>query len=178
MPCRIKNYILFLSPQWGKRGKCVCHSVLSGHTDRHLCIHPGRMHSFAFDPASVILHPCIRLSHGVSRRHPWICCFFVGFVCVFMFVWLMITIIGGDFTRSWLSLPLSHGIKVKGGKKSSVPFARLGQWTIYRNYLNLMAQQWITMVSRVFFPSSQVAPKALLDISQGQGQTHGGAGMG
>ena len=29
----------------------------------------------------------------------------------------MITIIGGDFTRSWLSLPLSHGIKVKGGKK-------------------------------------------------------------
>ena len=30
----------------------------------------------------------------------------------------MITIIGGDFTRSWLSLPLSHGIKVKGGKKS------------------------------------------------------------
>jgi len=53
----------------------------------------------------------------------------------------MITIIGGDFTRSWLSLPLSHGIKVKGGKKSSVPFARLGQWTIYRNYLNLMAQQ-------------------------------------
>ena len=26
----------------------------------------------------------------------------------------MITIIGGDFTRSWLSLPLSHGIKVKG----------------------------------------------------------------
>ena len=28
----------------------------------------------------------------------------------------MITIIGGDFTRSWLSLPLSHGIKVKGGK--------------------------------------------------------------
>ena len=37
--------------------------------------------------------------------------FFVGFVCVFL---LMITIIGGDFTRSWLSLPLSHGIKVKG----------------------------------------------------------------
>ena len=31
----------------------------------------------------------------------------------------MITIIGGDFTRSWLSLPLSHGIKVKGGKKST-----------------------------------------------------------
>ena len=30
----------------------------------------------------------------------------------------MITIIGGDFTRSWLSLPLSHGIKVKGGKKN------------------------------------------------------------
>ena len=28
----------------------------------------------------------------------------------------MITIIGGDFTRSWLSLPLSHGIKVKGEK--------------------------------------------------------------
>ena len=75
VPCRIKNYIQFLSPQWGKREKCVCHSVLSGHTDRHLCIHPGRMHSYAFDPASVILHPCIRLSHGVSRRHPWICCF-------------------------------------------------------------------------------------------------------
>ena len=25
--------------------------------------------------------------------------------------------IGGDFTRSWLSLPLSHSTKVKGGKK-------------------------------------------------------------
>ena len=36
----------------------------------------------------------------------WFClCFFK----------LMITIIGGDFTRSWLSLPLSHSIKVKGG---------------------------------------------------------------
>ena len=32
----------------------------------------------------------------------------------------MITIIGGDFTRSWLSLPLSHGIKVKGGKNAIV----------------------------------------------------------
>ena len=32
----------------------------------------------------------------------------------------MITIIGGGFTRSWLSLPLSHGTKVKGGKKSNV----------------------------------------------------------
>jgi len=43
--------------------------------------------------------------------------FFVGFVCDFK---LMITIIGGGFTRSWLSLPLSHGTKVKGGKKSNV----------------------------------------------------------
>ena len=25
----------------------------------------------------------------------------------------------GDFTRSWLSLPLSHGTKVKGGKKKT-----------------------------------------------------------
>jgi len=32
----------------------------------------------------------------------------------------MITIIGGDFTRSWLSLPLSHGIKVKGKKKTTI----------------------------------------------------------
>ena len=29
----------------------------------------------------------------------------------------MITIIGGDCTRSWLSLPLAHSTKVKGGKK-------------------------------------------------------------
>ena len=28
----------------------------------------------------------------------------------------MITIIGGDFTRSWLSLPLSHSTKAKGQK--------------------------------------------------------------
>ena len=27
-------------------------------------------------------------------------------------------VIGGDFTRSWLSLPLSHSTKVKGGKTS------------------------------------------------------------
>ena len=45
--------------------------------------------------------------------------------CWFCFGWffclkLMITIIGGDFTRSWLSLPLSHGIKVKGGKNAIV----------------------------------------------------------
>ena len=31
---------------------------------------------------------------------------------------LMITIIGGDFTRSWLSLPLSHSAKVKGGQNA------------------------------------------------------------
>jgi len=36
-------------------------------------------------------------------------------VCAFK---LMITIIGGDFTRSWLSLPLSHSAKVKGGQKA------------------------------------------------------------
>ena len=37
----------------------------------------------------------------------------------------MITIIGGGFTRSWLSLPLSHGTKVKGGKNPM-----LGVWFI------------------------------------------------
>ena len=31
---------------------------------------------------------------------------------------LMITTIGGNFTRSWLSLPLSHSTKVKGGKNA------------------------------------------------------------
>ena len=36
----------------------------------------------------------------------------------------MITIIGGDFTRSWLSLPLSHGIKVKGGKNPILGLSR------------------------------------------------------
>ena len=40
--------------------------------------------------------------------------------CLFFCLKLMITIIGGDFTRSWLSLPLSHGIKVKGGKNAIV----------------------------------------------------------
>ena len=60
--------------------------------------------------------PLLSLSEFDWLNHPLNLLFFVGFVCVFMFVWLMITIIGGDFTRSWLSLPLSHGIKVKGGK--------------------------------------------------------------
>ena len=48
------------------------------------------------------------------------------------------TIIGGDFTRSWLPLPLSHGTKVKGGKKfplgvETVKFDRFGGDTFHHN---------------------------------------------
>ena len=34
---------------------------------------------------------------------------------VWFVFWLMMTIIAGDFARSWLSLPLSNSTKVKGG---------------------------------------------------------------
>ena len=51
--------------------------------------------------------------------------------------------------------PLATWKKTAGFAPMSFGF----QWTIYRNYLNLMAQQWITMVSRVFFPAAKWPPR-------------------
>ena len=68
----------------------------------------------------------------------------------------------------------------KGSPQKAIQCSLCTTWTM-DNLQELPKFDGTTMNNNgfpCFFPSSQVAPKALLDISQGQGQTHGGAGMG
>ena len=72
---RIKNYILFLSPQWGKREKIVCHSVLSEHTSTlRGCIHMHSVRHLSF---------CIR-----AFDCPLVCLVVTPEFVVFLFVFL------------------------------------------------------------------------------------------
>ena len=48
---------------------------------------------------------------GVPPNHPFI-------DWIFPYKPSILGVLGGDFTRSWLSLPLSHSTKVKGGKNA------------------------------------------------------------
>ena len=74
--------------------------------------------------------------------------------------------IGGDFTRSWLSLPLSHSTKVKGGEKK-----HFGVYPIYGNphlssftiaaTLTSPASSWNGLVG---IPPPGVAPGRLLSM--------------
>ena len=79
-------------------GTCV--STLGG------CIH---MHSIQHLSFCIREFDCPMVCRVVTPEFGVFCLFCLCFK-------LMTTIIGGDFTHSWLSLPLSHGTKVKGGK--------------------------------------------------------------
>ena len=75
--------------------------------------------------------------------------------------------VGGDFTRSWLSLPLWHSTKVKGGKKKK----HFGVYPIYGNphlssftiaaTLTSPASSWNGLVG---IPPPGVAPGRLLSM--------------